>query len=73
MIKTKTNYDLLDYLPDNLNSKKGQVILNENFGLSDTLYLATHNKENWEVKNLKENILQIRELNLSIGLMIIQT
>ena len=60
MIKTKTNYDLLEYLPDNLNSKKGQVILNENFGLSDTLYLATHNKENWEVKNLKENILQIK-------------
>ena len=58
MKKTKTNYDLLKYLPDNLNSKKGQVILNESFGLSDTIYLAVHNKENWEVKNLKETCLK---------------
>ena len=60
MLGTKTNYDLLKYVPDNLNSKKGQVILNENFGMSDTIYLVVHNKENWEVKNLKENILKIK-------------
>ena len=59
MIKTKINYDLLSYIPDNLNSKKGQIILNENFGLAETVYLAVHDKEIWEVMEIKEEILKL--------------
>ncbi|MDD3520610.1 MAG: MMPL family transporter [Actinomycetota bacterium] len=60
MFNTKINYDLLSYLPDNLDSKKGQVILNDNFGLSETVYLAVHGKEIWEVLEIKEKILNIK-------------
>lgn len=59
MIRTKINYDLLSYLPDTLNSKKGQVILNEKFGLADTIYLVLHDKEIWEALEIKEKILAV--------------
>lgn len=60
MIKTKINYDLLSYLPDNLDSKQGQIILNENFGLAETVYLAVHDREIWEVMEIKEKILKLK-------------
>ncbi len=60
MVKTKINYDLLSYLPDSLDSKKGQVILNENFGLAETVYLAVNGMEMWKVQEIKEKILEIK-------------
>lgn len=56
---TNTNYDMLSYLPDDLNSVKGNKILAEQFGLSDTVYVLIHDKELWDVAKLKKDILEL--------------
>mgnify|MGYP001123939457 FL=1 len=45
MLHTDTNYDLLSYLPRSLNSVQGQDILDEVFGIGDTIYLITDSQK----------------------------
>jgi uncharacterized protein len=56
---TNTNYDMLSYLPDDLNSVKGNKILSEQFGLSDTVYVLIYDKELWDVAKLKKDIIKL--------------
>jgi uncharacterized protein len=56
---TETNYDMLSYLPDNLNSVQGNKILSEEFGLTDTVYILIHDEELWDIANLKKSILKL--------------
>jgi len=63
MIKTETNYNLLTYLPDEFNSKQGQEILDNDFGVGKTVYLLVHDKELWDIKKLKEDILKIEGID----------
>lgn len=62
-IKTEINYDMAAYLPEELNSVKGNKILSEEFGLSDTLYLLLHDKELWDVAELKEELESVRGID----------
>lgn len=55
----KTNYDMLSYLPDELNSVKGNEILSEEFGLSDTIYILVHDEDLLNVSKLKNQISSI--------------
>jgi uncharacterized protein len=59
MLNTGTNYDLLSYLPGELNSKQGQDILNENFGIGSLVYLMVYDREPDEVDRLKDRIIGI--------------
>ncbi len=59
---TNTNYDMLSYLPEDLNSVKGNKILSEKFGLSDTVYVLVYDKELWDVASLKKDILELDEV-----------
>ncbi len=59
MLNTRTNYDLLAYLPDDLNSKQGQDILNENFGIGSVIYLMLYDRQPDEIDRLKDMILEI--------------
>jgi len=52
-IMTEVNYDMASYLPEELGSVKGNKILSEEFGLSDTLYLLLGDRELWDVAELK--------------------
>jgi uncharacterized protein len=52
-IMTEVNYDMASYLPEELDSVKGNKILSEEFGLSDTLYLLLGDRELWDVAELK--------------------
>ncbi len=53
---TDTNYDILSYMPDDLNSKKGERILEEEFALSGTSIVMVRDRELWEIKELKSQI-----------------
>ncbi len=55
----KTNYDMLSYLPEELDSVKGNKILSEEFGLSDTVYLLIYDEELPSVAKLKNRISAI--------------
>jgi len=56
---TETNYDMLSYLPEELDSVKGNKILTEKFGLSDTIYVLIYDEQLWDIANLKKDILEL--------------
>ena len=49
---TQTNYDLLSYMPDELNSKQGEQVLEEEFALSGMGLIMTRGKAAWQIENL---------------------
>lgn len=59
MVNTKINYDLLTYLPDNLNSVKGQHILEKDFKVAGNAFLMIEGKDDWQVQHLKKEIEKI--------------
>ena len=61
---TKINYDILIYLPKNLESVKGQEILNDVFNSSATGMLIIENMESKDVVKVKESISQIKGVKM---------
>lgn len=55
-LKTELNYDILSYLPEDVESVKGQKILDESFGSSDTGILIFKNVEEYRIKKLETKI-----------------
>lgn len=58
-INTKINYDILTYLPKDLESVKGQEILNEVFNSSATGMIIIENMEAQDVVKVKEKLSEI--------------
>lgn len=58
-IKTKVNYDILTYLPKNLDSTKGQELLNTTFNDASTSMLIIENMESKDIAKLKDKIKAI--------------
>ncbi|KNF07966.1 putative exporter of the RND superfamily [Gottschalkia purinilytica] len=59
MIKTDINYDLLTYLPDNLDSVKGQDIVDEVFGKAATGMLVVEGMDSRDVEKVKEKVEKV--------------
>ena len=55
-ISTKVNYDLLTYLPEEIDTMKGQDILKEDFGTGAFSLLVAENMKPKEITDLKEKI-----------------
>lgn len=58
-INTKINYDILTYLPKDLESVKGQELLNEVFNSSATGMIIIENMEAQDVVKVKEKLSEI--------------
>lgn len=58
-VKTKINYDILVYLPSDIETLKGEEILTEDFNMGAFAMLTLDNMSDKEVLSLKENILDI--------------
>lgn len=61
-IKTDINYDLLSYLPSDIETMKGQDILADEFGTGAFSFYIVENKSNKEVSALKEKIEQVEHV-----------
>ncbi|WP_416197112.1 MAG: SSD domain-containing protein [Sporanaerobacter sp.] len=59
MAKTRINYDILTYLPEKLDSVKGQRILSDDFKNSGLSFLIVENMESKDVAKLKEKITNV--------------
>lgn len=59
MISTKINYDLLTYLPKDLDSTQGQIILDEDFSSAATAMLIIEDMESKDVIKIKDKISNI--------------
>lgn len=58
-IATRVNYDILSYLPQELDSVKGEVILDETFQSASMSFLVIDNMPSKDVAALKEKIAAI--------------
>ena len=59
MIKTRTNYDLLSYLPDSLETVSGQDIMVDEFGMGGFSMIIVEGMEMKDVSALKEEIMNV--------------
>lgn len=66
MISTKINYDMLTYLPSNLDSMKGQEVLDKNFSNAATAMLIVEKMESKDVVKLKKNISEVNGVDKAI-------
>lgn len=58
-LKTRVNYDILYYLPDNIDTMEGQDILMENFGKGAFAMEVVEGMTTREVSEVKEKIKQV--------------
>lgn len=58
-VSTKINYDILSYLPDELDSVKGEKILDEVFGNAGSAMLIVENMPSKDVSALKEKVMKV--------------
>ena len=56
---TGVNYDILSYLPDDVNSVQGENILDETFHCASSAILVVENFDDKEVAGIKEQIEKI--------------
>ena len=62
-INTRINYDILVYLPENIDTIKGEKILTEDFGIGSYAFVMIDTKDNYKVLKLEEKIKKIKGVN----------
>ena len=62
-INTRINYDILVYLPENIDTIKGEKILTEDFGIGSYAFVMIDTKDNYKVLKLEEKIGKIKGVN----------
>lgn len=67
-IKTKVNYDLLVYLPSEIETLEGQEILTEEFGMGAFSVAVVENLPQKELLNLEEKIQKVDGVNQVLSL-----
>ena len=60
---TKINYDILVYLPSDIETVKGQNILTEDFNMGSYAFVLTDNMSSKDILQLEENIKNINGVN----------
>ena len=63
MAKTRTNYDLLNYLPDTLETVDGQNIMVDEFGMGGFSMVVVENMDMKDVSELKEKMKQVEHVS----------
>ena len=61
--KTRVNYDMLVYLPEEIETMQGQKILEEDFGTGAISMLLVENMENKDISALKKQIEAVPHVN----------
>ncbi len=59
MLGTRINYDMLSYLPDDIDTVKGQNILMDEFGKGAFTFIVVEDMEPKDVAALREKIEQV--------------
>lgn len=62
-INTRTNYDILVYLPDNIDTIKGENVLTNEFGLGSYAFVMTDNMSNRQILTLEDKINKLEGVN----------
>ena len=62
-IKTRINYDILVYLPDDVETVKGEKILTEDFGIGSYAFIIVDNMSNSDILKLENKISKVDGVN----------
>ena len=62
-INTRVNYDILVYLPDSIETIKGENILTDDFGLGSYAFVMVDNKSSNYILNVEDKIKNIKNVN----------
>ena len=62
MIKTRTNYDILSYLPDTLETVKGQDIMVDKFGMGAFSMVVVEGMELKDVQKLEDQFSEVEHV-----------
>ena len=62
-MNTRINYDILVYLPKNVDTIKGQKILTEDFGIGSYAFVMVDMKDSYKVLKLEDKIKEIDNVN----------
>ena len=66
MLGTRINYDMLSYLPDDIDTVKGQNILMDEFGKGAFTFIVVEDMESKDVAALREKIEQVPHVDSAI-------
>ena len=66
-IKTKVNYDILVYLPDDIETIQGENILQDDFGMGSYSVVVLENMKSKEILDLENKIKQIDQVSMCIS------
>ena len=61
-IKTRINYDILVYLPDDVETVKGEKILTEDFGIGSYAFIIVDNMSNSDILKLENKISKVNHI-----------
>ncbi len=67
-LNTRINYDILVYLPEKIDTIKGQNILANDFGLGSYAYVMIDTKEEHKINSLEDKIRDIKGVNEVISI-----
>ena len=62
-INTRINYDILVYLPEEIDTIKGERILTKDFGIGSYAFVMIDTKDNYKVLKLEEKVKKIKGVN----------
>ena len=62
ILKTRINYDMLTYLPDDIETMKGQNILLDDFGKGAFSFIIVDGMEDKQVSALREKVEKVVKL-----------
>ena len=66
--KTKINYDILVYLPEDIETIKGQNILTDEFGIGAFSFVSVENMSNYDILTLENKIKEIEGVQETISI-----
>ena len=66
IVNTRINYDMLTYLPDDIDTVKGQDILMEDFGKGAFSFVIVEGMDDKDVSELRKNIEKIDHVETAL-------
>ena len=60
-INTRINYDILVYLPEEIDTIKGERILTKDFGIGSYAFVMIDTKDNYKVLKLEEKVKTLEQ------------
>lgn len=67
-LNTRVNYDMLNYLPSDLDTVKGQSALLDEFGKGGFSMIITEDLDNHQIANLETDLQKVNHVDTVIGL-----